>query len=758
MTGSFSGFRSRSEAHCLRLAVALACGGVPLLSYAQTDGSAERERSVNADGAKAPASSAIESVNVTAQRRREPAREVPLTADVVKGEAMERGGYQSLSDLAALLPGVNHSQSGGGTGGSQLTMRGISTGAQVGATVGMYVDDVPFGSSSAYAGGGSSSLDLGLFDLASVESLRGPQGTLYGAGAMGGLVKYVAVEPDPGYFSAQASAETSSVRGGGSGHVLRGVLNAPLSEGVAGLRATVYQRSESGFVRDTNHGNRLVDGSKTDGARVALLVTPSKDVSLRITALTQRQRRDGSSSEDVDLATGRPVDGPLTKRLLLDEPMEVRNDLLSAALKVDLKWATLDAITGWQRSSSAGRVDASALYAPLLAPAGIVNPVYGLDYSFYNRKVTQEVRLTSPRSRQFEWLAGMFYTNESGSKTQFLQPFDASLQPANPVLADAKFPSTFRETALFGTGTYYLTPETDITFGVRRSRNSQQLEQQFTGLFAPSPQQASRSSEGVTTWLITGRWRPAEKQAVYVRAASGYRPGGPLPLIMNPLTGAALGNSSFKSDSLWSYEVGWKGEVVPGRLSTEVALYQIDWKDMQVFTASAGFSGIGNAGRARSRGLEWTMRAAATDSLRVATALSVIDAKLVDASPDLGGLAGDRLPNTSRLSAALQADYDFRIAGYPAYVGATARYTGDRWSSFREAPGVPQYRLPAYAAVDLRGGVQMGRVNLGLYVRNLTNRRGQISAETTLSTAGGPARVNLIAPRTIGLQLSMDFS
>lgn len=164
----------------LRATIAIACGSVHLYASAQSDAPPTVPTSESA----APKS--IESISVTAQRRREPAREVPLTADVLKGEDMERGGYQSLSDLAALLPGMNHNQSGGGTGGSQITMRGISTGSQVGATVGMYVDDVPFGSSSAYAGGGSSSLDLGLFDLASVESLRGPQGTLYGAGAMGG--------------------------------------------------------------------------------------------------------------------------------------------------------------------------------------------------------------------------------------------------------------------------------------------------------------------------------------------------------------------------------------------------------------------------------------------------------------------------------------------------------------------------------------------------------------------------------------------
>ncbi|WP_349745065.1 TonB-dependent receptor [Roseateles cavernae] len=702
--------------------------------------------------------SSLDAVIVTAQRRREPAREVPLSADVLKGEAMERGGYQSLGDVAALLPGVNFSQSGTGTGQSQISMRGITTGAQVGATVGMYVDDVPFGSSSAYAGGGSSSLDLGLFDLAAVEVLRGPQGTLYGASAMGGLIKYIAAEPESSYFGGQATAEISSIKGGRPGHVLRGMVNAPVKDGVAALRATVYQRKDGGFVRDLNHGGRVVDGSQTDGARVALLLTPSKTLTVRLTAITQRQERDGSSLEDVNLATGQPVDRRQTKRLFVDEPVQGRSDLVSAAVKADLTWATLDAITGWQRSVNNGRADPSALYVPFLAQVGIVNPGYAMDYSFRNRKLTQELRLTSPRSRQFEWLAGAFYTEERGTKTQHLDPLDAQGRPVPPLLLDAVFPSRFREAAVFGTGTYYLTTNADLTMGVRHSQNHQRLDQTFSGVMAPAPLPAASSSENVTTWLLTGRWRVSPDHAVYARAASGYRPGGPLPVINSPVTGQPLNLPSFKSDKLWSYELGWKGSLIPNRLSTDLALYQIDWKDIQVFTSSAGFSGIGNAGRARSRGMEWTVRAAPRDDLRVSGALSLIDATLMEDSPDLGGRAGERLPDTARWSAALQADQEFQLFGRRAYLGATLRHTGDRFTSFDAAKAGPQYRLPAFTTVDLRGGIEFGRANLGFFVRNLGNQRGQLSADTGLSGAGGPARVNLIAPRTIGLQLTFDFS
>ena len=699
----------------------------------------------------------IDTVVVTAQRRREPAREVPLSADVVRGEDLERSGYQSLADLAALLPGVNYNVTGSGSGQSQVTMRGISTGAQVGATVSMYIDDVPFGSSSGYAGGGSSALDLGLFDLAAAEVLRGPQGTLYGAGAMGGLIKYVAAEPDPAERLANITTELSDSRNGKLSHVARAVLNLPLQDGKAALRATLYQREEGGFVRDSNHSNRIVDGAKIDGARLALLLTPTKNLSLRLTALSQRQQRDGSPTEDVSLTSGEPVDGRWSKRLFLNEPVKISNDLVSLAIKADLDWATLDAISGWQRSRNDGRADPSALYQAYLAPLGISAAGYGLDYSFATRKITQEVRLTSPRSRSLEWLVGAFYTKEEGYKSQYLQAYNQQLQVVPPLLADARFPSTFSERAVFATATYFVNERTDMTLGVRRSHNDQHLEQRFEGLFAPAPQPAADSSEDVTTWMATARWRPTAGQAFYLRAASGYRPGGPLPVIRNPINGEPLNQSSYRSDSLWSYEAGWKGDLLPGKVSAELALYQINWKDMQVFTAYAGFSGIGNAGRARSRGIEATLRARPVEGVRVAAALSLINAELQDDSPSLGGKAGERLPDTARVAAALQLERDFSVDGKPAYLGATLRYTGERYNTFQQSSAMPLYRMPAYTVLDLRGGMEFGRANLGFFLRNVTDQRAQTTADTSLSVMGAPARISLVPPRTLGVQLSYAF-
>ncbi|RJG15290.1 TonB-dependent receptor domain-containing protein [Massilia cavernae] len=242
-----------------------------------------------------------------------------------------------------------------------------------------------------------------------------------------------------------------------------------------------------------------------------------------------------------------------------------------------------------------------------------------------------------------------------------------------------------------------------------------------------------------------------------MRAASGYRPGGPLPVFRNPLTGEVLTASRFKSDSLWSYEAGWKSDFLQKRLALEAAAYYIDWKDIQMFTSVAGFTGIGNAGKAKSQGVELTLTARPIEGLNLSAALSAVDARLKTDSADLGGKAGDRLPNSARFSASLLGDYRFSYQGRESYVGASARHLGDRVTSFAASPGLPSYRLPAFTTLDLRAGTAIGRYRLGLFVRNLGNVRGQTAAATSLSPLGAPAQVNIVAPRTLGLQMSTEY-
>ncbi|MFC3108345.1 TonB-dependent receptor [Undibacterium arcticum] len=730
------------------LVASLAHGGVRAEPATETESAA---------ATPAAAASDVTVVSVTAQRRREPVREVPLSVTVLGGEALEQGGNKQLKDFVTLLPGVDYSQAGGGGGGSQITMRGVSTGAQVGPTVSVYVDDVPYGSSTAFAGGSTLSLDLGLFDIERIELLRGPQGTLYGAGAMGGLLKYVTLDPDTKSQAAKLSADVATTEKGGTSTGVQAMANLPIKEGVAAVRLGLYKRNEAGYIHDANHDMRTIDDSTMQGLRASLLVTPSKDTTLRFTAQTQESKRDGGSAEDVDIKTGRPLYGDYVRRLSADEPFRQKYDLLSATIESELGWARFHSITSYQKVDTNGQYDVSNLYVPLLGQAGINNAAYSLPYTFYTRKATQEFRLVSPSSKRFEWLAGAFYTRENSSRSQDLLGLDQAGKPDGALIISSTTPSTYRETALYGNATVYLSDAVDVTLGMRYGRNTQAAYSTNIGILAPPPAPGTSSSENTSTYLATIRYRLSKSDAVYLRAASGYRPGGPLPVFRNPLTGEVLTASTFKSDTLWSYEAGWKSDFLQKRLSLEAAAYYIDWKDIQMFTSVAGFSGIGNASKAKSQGVELTLTARPMEGLNLSAAISAVDARLKTDSADLGGRAGDRLPNSARFSAALQADYRFDYAGHESYVGASMSHVGDRLTSFAASQGMPLYRLPAFTTLDLRAGTALGRYRLGLFVRNLGNVKGQTAAATTLSPLGGPAQVSIMAPRTLGLQLSTEL-
>jgi outer membrane receptor protein involved in Fe transport len=177
-----------------------------------------------------------------------------------------------------------------------------------------------------------------------------------------------------------------------------------------------------------------------------------------------------------------------------------------------------------------------------------------------------------------------------------------------------------------------------------------------------------------------------------------------------------------------------------------------------VSSAAGGVSIIANAGRAQIDGGELTLTARSQASVTASGAFAYQRARLIDPSVDLGARAGERLPNVPKLTAALSVDYRSPSeTGMRPAAGATLRYIDERTASFDGSVGFPQYRLPSYTVVDLRAGLTFDSIDLHLYARNVLDRRGQVSAETYLSSFGGPAHVTLVQPRTIGISASARF-
>ncbi len=692
---------------------------------------------------------AIDSVIVTAARRREPVREVPLRVDVLQTDTLERNGDRELADYVADQPGVTLSH--GGSFSGALSIRGLATASLGAASVGVYVDDVATGSSAPYGLGSTTPLDMGLLDLNHIEILRGPQGTLYGAGAMGGLIKYVTNEPDSSELSGSVRVAASSTEDGGAGSTVSGVLNVPIKTDVAAVRFAGYRTRFGGY--DDTVGlaaDKNVNRGITEGARISGLLTPSRNLSVRLTATTQDAKRNGNNYEDLNPATGQFTQGERTRRLDTAEPSSVQTNLLGLDIEYDMGWARLNAITSAQNVMLHAIADYSAL-VPALNQYGLPATTAWANSSGQQHRVSQEFRLTSRASHDIEWLAGLYINRERSSVAGGYR-FSTASGPSDLNLYTTSKPATYRDLAGYGDVTWHATTDLSLTGGVRVGHMTQAYTNTSSGLLAGGTlTNGGSSKQTADTWLATAGYKLSPDSSVYARAASGYRPGGPNGLFAN--TSPTI-SPTFKSDSLWSYEAGYKGALLDHTLTVEAAVYDIEWRDILQPIYDHGFAFFTNGGKARLTGTELSLNWLPTAAWRFDGALSLIDAKLRTDAIGLGGHAGDDIPTTARVSASLSAARNFELGGHPAYLGVNARHIGERNAGFQGSAVLPAYTMPSYNVFGLQAGVDLERYKLSFYVRNLTNTRGMDGVAFSSLTA---AQAVMTEPRTIGLAASASF-
>jgi len=695
---------------------------------------------------------ALEEVVVTAQKFEQKLSETPLSVTAISARNLEALGATQFRDFANSVPSLTFTTSG--VGSTQVNLRGITTGNNISPTVGIYVDEVPYGSSTPFASGAQLALDVGLFDVSRIEVLRGPQGTLYGASTMGGLLKYVSVVPDTTAFAATARAGVVSTSGGGVGYDAAAAVNAPLADDKAALRVSGFYTHDGGFIDNLTNGHDDVNEAEVYGGRADLLFKPADKLTLRVAAFAQDITRDGTAAADFGLATGEPIDGDLDQRRLRAEPFDQQFRLASGTLDYEFEGATLTSITSYQTVRSNATTDVSAFFVPALGAGGIVLGSVDVFKKNETDKFTQELRLAATGPR-LDWTIGAFYTDEDSDQFQKLNAStpDGAVFPVN--LLTVELPSTFEEYAGFGTLTWHATDKLDFTGGLRYAHNSQTFEQIGSGALVSSVPERD-DSDSILTYLATIRYRASDNLMSYVRYATGYRPGGP-NIVVNDLNGQPLASPTFGADELRSYEAGIKTTTSDGSFGVDAAVYFIKWDDLQINAVRNGLGVVANAAAAESKGAELTLTWVPVPQLALVGAFAYIDAELSEDAPDLGGLEGDRLPDTPDFTGSLAADYSFELGGREAFLGTTVRHVTDRVSSYDASAGVPQYELPEYTTVDFRTGIQLGAARLQLYLKNAFDERGQLSATTGFSALGGPAWVSLVQPRTIGLNFITQF-
>ncbi len=704
----------------------------------------------------------IEEVIVTAQKRAEALIDVPQSVSVVDGGALERAQASSFQDYLKLVPGLQLSQTTPGNG--RLVMRGINTGG-VASTVAVYVDETPFGSSSGLVNGAILACDFDTFDMQRIEVLRGPQGTLYGASSLGGVLKFAPNPPQTDSTEARVRFSAENVADGEMGYSGTGMLNVPLSDSFA-LRATGYYRDQGGFIDSigTAGSDREEDinGSKSYGGRFAALWAPSDAFSAHLSAVIQNIRNEAGGDVESNANTLRTLYGRPTQSQFVPEFTDFDYRVYNAKLDFDLGFATLTSSTSYNELESPFRSDLTTQFSAAVAPLIGPNELLQNQVTQYD-KVTQELRLASPSNDTFEWLVGAYYTKEKGDIIQHIDAVAPGTLNvlATPLLADANLHSEYEEKAVFTSLTAHFSEAFDVTFGGRYSENDQEAIQNSDGALAGGPRAfpQATSSEDVFTYSVAPKWKFDEHTAVYLRVASGFRPGG--PNVLPP--GAPAGVPRlYDSDTLTSYEIGLKVESADRAYTLDFAAFHIAWEDIQLFARVNNFGVNINGGDARSDGFEVTASAFLADGWNVSLNGSLTDAELEDDTPALsGGRKGDALPFTPEWSATLSTNYEWEVgANAMAYLGGSVRYLSDQTAAydaaFRAANG-RQREVESYEVVDLQAGVDFGRYTIELYGKNITDSEGKTSTGALGATPLGSLATGVIRPRTFGLTVGFSF-
>jgi len=695
-----------------------------------------------------PVVSTLGEVIVTATRRAEPVSKVGEGISVVTSDQLDLLSANSLQDVVALTPGLSL-QSYGSPGYGSIEIRGISP-QSVGATVAVYIDDIPFGGSSNLSEGGDFTPDLDPADIQRIEVLKGPQGTLYGASSLGGVIKYVTKQPSLDQAHGDASEDVSFTEAGAPSGKVRASFSTPIIEDELAVRASAYYRRIGGFIDDVGVRGQDANSGYDWGVRGTLLYKPTSDLSINVNAMTQQSSVEGLDTVDLNPKTLQPLYGSLAELRYTPEEFAYKTSLASAEINWNTLYGTLLSATSISEIKPENFQDVTLDLESLGVHISPADPVGGEGHHS-DLQDTQEIRFTSNRIGDFEFIAGTFLQYERLADGNIYPFYSTAGQPEMSNLAGADYKyGTLNEAAGYVNATYFILPQLDLTLGSRFSRINQTRSQDiggllYTGSAASFSYNAQSFSASPKTYSAGLRFRAGPNVMYYLRAASGYRPGGGRSIP----PGAPVGFSpDYDPDSIWSYEAGVKVRALDDRFSLDADGFWIDWTNIQSLVYIGQFNTDGNGGTARSRGFELQMDYVPVKGLVVGANAAYTDAIFTQTINTF--VAGERLFLVPKYTATLLADYTFPVRDdWIANVGGDYAYTASELD-------ITNYPLPPYGILSFHAGAERGPYRVNLYVKNATNRRAYIG-DFGYFADEPPYTVVLYRPLTVGITFSQSF-
>jgi iron complex outermembrane receptor protein len=780
-------------------------------AHAQTE--AEQEAQAANEAAE---DSGEATIYVTATKRETTLLEVPFSINAQTEEDIQRLGAGTIEDLSRNVAGLNVQNLGPGQ--SQVSIRGVSAGQiirdqpGVKEQVGVYLDESVISLSLFQP-------DLDLFDLNRVETLRGPQGTLFGSGSVGGTIRYITNQPDVSKLEGLAEANVNVVGEDDFGGHLKGAINLPLGD-TAAVRVVGYHTKYAGFIDARLSGNSIdedVNTGRRTGGRIALLFQPTPDISITPRLVYQEVRANGFNRQEVynlyanPYTTTRP---PVTfdereQFLLLGEDFKDDTLLADLTASIDLGAIELTSVTSYINRDILVSRDASALTGSVsvdlgFPTAGVLLPSNLVDTTDLETW-SQEVRLSSSGEGPFQWLIGAFYSDVNRVYAQRLPTpgYDAFIDArfgAGTAVAvangfplnspyNADLPYDIKQKALFGEASYDITEDLTATAGLRYYDFKEVRSFVSGGLFSNGDNQTDETkSDGLSPRLLLS-YDASDNIVINLQASKGFRLGGVNDPLNEGLCSAQDvidygGFDTYEDETLWNYEAGVKSQFGP--FSVNAAAFYTDIKNLQV-TADAGSCSsrvVFNAD-AHTMGVEFELTARPIKGLDLSLAGSWVEAEFDETRLKQNGQVlegiedGNRLPSVPRFQFAVSAFYTVPVDddGGEAYAGITFQHMGTRFTQPGDQENNPRtfvhglpfggapagaattldLRLPDYNLINVSAGIELGSGwGAVVYVNNLMDENAILAFDRE---RGGRARLgfHVTAPRTMGLTVRKRF-
>ncbi|MFC4726221.1 TonB-dependent receptor [Glycocaulis abyssi] len=736
---------------------------------AQTDSSQPAEERV---------AQARDIITVTATRREESLQDVPLSITTFSQDELDARGIVGYEGLAFETPGVVLNRASANF--NNFTARGIATNgynANLQSAVAIYVDELPISSN-----GNSTILDPSLYDVERIEFLRGPQGTLFGSGSLAGALRIITHAPNPNAFEFSALADIGVTGSDSLRQRYNAMVNIPLVEDQLALRIVGHVRDEEGYIDNIGTGIDNANALESWGGRATLLWQPTDRMSIQL-----RVSHEDSNPQDSSIVN--PTLG--RDKRISDRPDRFAGVMTNynATVRYQFEGAELVSSSTWSEYEAQFYVDLAGTFGELTRPIP-----FALDADGWDETFVQEIRLVSDAGGRFDWVIGGFYFHRQRDvdyNYRSSQPFlDAlGMSVSLPDEYYQRFQSYFisEEQALFGELTYRFTEDFWVTGGLRYGStetqgftraggyNSNYLTNALFGIPGPLTITPVPAATGVPatqegpSYRFSASWRPVPNITTYAAVATGFRTP-----IVNARAGAvsALDPNDIiipdgaDSNDLVSYEAGIKGSWFNNRLFANLAVYHINWNDIQVQAnrVSDSVQFATNIGGARSQGIEFELMARATDNLTISLNGSLNEAKVTSLTPEeaaiSGAVEGARLAGP-RFQASMLVNYNFDLmANAEGNASLAVYHVGSFPGSFPNVPGQPGVVSPtfgyteAHTVANATIAAAFERFTVGAYVENIfdDDSINYVHPEAFISN-----RFGVVRPRTIGVRVGYSF-